>query len=65
MVDFGEKAEKIYQELLKRGILVRPLKAYGFSNALRISIGLPEENKTLVENIKKLIKKTNLTKNSK
>ena len=29
MVDFGEKAEKIYQELLKRGILVRPLKAYG------------------------------------
>ena len=55
MVDFGEKAEKIYQELLKRGILVRPLKAYGFSNALRISIGLPEENKILIENIKKLI----------
>ena len=58
MVDFGEKAEKIYQELLKRGILVRPLKAYGFSNALRISIGLPEENKILVENIKYILKGT-------
>jgi len=55
MVDFGEKAEKIYQELLKRGILIRSLKAYGYPNALRISIGLPEENRILVENIKKLI----------
>lgn len=55
MVDFGEKAEFLYQELLKRGILVRPLKAYGFPNALRISIGLPEENKALFENLKNLL----------
>lgn len=55
MVDFGEKAEFLYKELFKKGILVRPLKAYGFPNALRISIGLPEENKLLIENLKDLL----------
>ncbi len=55
MVDFGEKADKLYQKLLKKGILIRPLKAYGFSTCLRISIGLPEENKILIENIKNIL----------
>ncbi len=55
MVDFGEKADKLYQELLKKGILIRPLKAYGFSTCLRISIGLPEENEILIENIKNIL----------
>lgn len=55
MVDFGEKAERIYKELLKRGILTRSLKAYGYPNAIRISIGLPDENRVLIERIKELI----------
>lgn len=54
MVDFGEKVEKIFQELTRQGIIVRPLKAYGFPTALRISIGLPEENKFLIKVLKKL-----------
>ncbi len=55
MVDFGDRVENIYQELLKKGFLLRPLKAYGFSTCLRISIGLPEENKILIKTIKELI----------
>jgi histidinol-phosphate aminotransferase len=55
MVDFGEKADILYEKLLKRGFLLRPLKAYGFPTALRISIGLPEENKALIENLKEIL----------
>jgi len=55
MVDFGERAEFLYEQLLKRGFLLRPLKAYGFPNALRISIGLPEENEALIKNLKDLL----------
>lgn len=55
MVDFGEKAEILYQKLLKKGFLIRPLKAYGFPNALRISVGLPEENEAFIENLKDLL----------
>ncbi len=55
MVDFGEKCETIYKELLHRGILLRPLKAYGFPTCLRITIGLPEDNETLISTIKEII----------
>ncbi|RLG12576.1 histidinol-phosphate transaminase [Candidatus Pacearchaeota archaeon] len=57
MADFGEKAEEIYNQLLKQGILVRPLKAYGYPNYLRISIGLPEENEVLIKKLKSLLSK--------
>ncbi len=55
MVDFGENAEKIYQALLKKGILIRPLSAYGFKTWFRISIGLPEENRYLIEVVSSLL----------
>ncbi len=55
MVDFGEKAEKIYRKLMQKGILLRSLKAYGFYNFLRISIGLPEENKILIQSLKEVL----------
>jgi histidinol-phosphate aminotransferase len=56
MVDFGEKCDAIYQELLHRGILLRPLKAYGFPTCLRITIGLPEENEVLISNLREILK---------
>jgi histidinol-phosphate aminotransferase len=37
-------AAKVYRELLKRGVIVRPVDNYGLPEWLRISVGLPEEN---------------------
>ena len=34
----------VYQELLKRGIIVRPVANYGLPEWLRITVGLPDEN---------------------
>lgn len=56
MVDFGEKAESIYQKLMEKGFLLRSLKAYGFSTFLRISIGLLEENELLILKLKEVLK---------
>jgi histidinol-phosphate aminotransferase len=47
-VDFGRPAPPIYEALLKRGIITRPVPGYGFPNALRISTGLKEQNERLV-----------------
>lgn len=43
-VEFPGPAQPIYQALLERGVIVRPLANYGLPNHLRISAGLPEEN---------------------
>ena len=37
-------AARVYQELLKRGVIVRPVGNYGLPEWLRVSVGLPEEN---------------------
>ena len=42
-------AGKVYQALLERGVIVRPVANYGLPEFLRVTIGLPEENARLLE----------------
>lgn len=46
------KEQKLFNELLKKGIIVREMKD---TNALRITIGKPEENQRLVKAIREII----------
>ncbi|HQR20270.1 MAG TPA: histidinol-phosphate transaminase [Burkholderiaceae bacterium] len=41
-------AAKVYQELLKRGVIVRPVANYGLPEWLRITVGLPQENEAFL-----------------
>jgi histidinol-phosphate aminotransferase len=43
LVHVGDGA-RVYQGLLKRGVIVRPVANYGLPEWLRVTIGLPEEN---------------------
>jgi histidinol-phosphate aminotransferase len=47
-VDLARDAGPVYRDLVGHGVIVRPLRAYGFETALRISIGAPEENERLL-----------------
>ena len=38
----------VYQQLLRRGVIVRPVGGYGMPEWLRVSIGLPDENERFV-----------------
>lgn len=52
-IDLEQPAQVVYQALLERGVIVRPVANYGMANHLRITIGLEQENarflKTLAE----------------
>ena len=43
-VDLGQNALPIYESLLQKGVIVRPIEVYGLPNHLRVSIGLSSEN---------------------
>jgi histidinol-phosphate aminotransferase len=43
-VETGPEAGRLYQELLRRGIIVRPLANYGMPDFLRVTVGLGAEN---------------------
>lgn len=54
-VDFKRPAQPIYEALLRKGIITRPVPGYGFPNALRISVGLPEQNDRLISALKEIL----------
>jgi histidinol-phosphate aminotransferase len=45
----------IQARLLREGLIVRPLAAFGMPEHIRISIGLPEENEALVKALRRLL----------
>jgi histidinol-phosphate aminotransferase len=48
LVDFHTEARPIFQALMTHGVITRPMGGYGLPTCLRISVGLPEDNATLV-----------------
>lgn len=56
-VKFGGDAMIIYNRLLAKGIIVRPLAAYGLPNYLRISIGTREQNQYLIYALQEILGK--------
>lgn len=47
------KVKEIHEGLLREGIAIRPLTAFGLPNCFRITIGLPDENEACVKALKK------------
>jgi histidinol-phosphate aminotransferase len=47
-LDTPESAKWLTEELLRRGVIVRPLGAFGLPHAIRISTGTDEENHMLI-----------------
>ena len=50
-------AARVYEALLKLGVIVRPMASFGLERALRITVGTPEENARLVEALRHVLGK--------
>ncbi len=48
-----QDASRVFEELLAQGVVVRPLKAFGLPNCLRISTGTDEDNRLCVEALRR------------
>ncbi|MDE2251660.1 MAG: histidinol-phosphate transaminase [Gammaproteobacteria bacterium] len=56
MVEAGPDAPRIYEQLLRGGVIVRPIGGYGLPRHLRISIGTPEQNERLLRLLGPMLK---------
>jgi histidinol-phosphate aminotransferase len=56
LVRFGANAARLGAALLERGIVLRPLAAYGLKEHLRVTVGRPEENERLIAALKELLR---------
>jgi histidinol-phosphate aminotransferase len=54
--DLGQAAQPVYLELLKRGVIVRPVANYSMPNHLRVTIGTLLENEMFINALKEILK---------
>jgi histidinol-phosphate aminotransferase len=52
-----DDATGVYEQLLKLGVIVRPMASFGVERALRITVGTPEENARLVQALRTVLGK--------
>ncbi len=55
MVHVGPKAADVNVEMLKKGVILRPLKSYGLPEYIRISVGSPEENTIFMQAFREVL----------
>ncbi len=55
LLDSEQQAEKLNYDLLCHGVIVRPLKAFGIPNGIRITAGLEDENRFFARILKKVL----------
>lgn len=54
-VGMPKDTAQVYQDLLRQGVIVRPVGVYEMAQHLRISIGLESENKACLDALKKVL----------
>jgi histidinol-phosphate aminotransferase len=55
LIDMERDVRVVFEEMLRLGVIVRPMTAYGYPNYIRINVGLPEENQRFVEALKQVM----------
>lgn len=54
-VDIKRNGIELFEQLMKRGIIIRPCAAWGLDEYVRISIGLREQNEKLIEALNEIV----------
>ncbi len=55
LINLKRNGAKVYQDLLQEGVIVRPMAGYGLPEYIRVTVGLPEENKRFVTALRKVL----------
>jgi histidinol-phosphate aminotransferase len=55
LIEVGHEARKVYEAMLRRGVIVRAMNAYGLDNYIRISVGQHEENQRFLDALKEVM----------
>lgn len=49
LIDVGTDARVVFEKMLRKGVIVRAMSAYGYPTYIRVTVGLPKENRRLVK----------------
>ncbi len=55
LINAGPRAQKIYQRLLRKGVIVRNMRAWGMNNFIRVTVGTMPENRKFIKALREVI----------
>jgi len=55
LIKVPQKAQAVYEAMLKKGIIIRSMESYGLEDYIRVNIGLPEENRRFLRALKQVL----------
>lgn len=55
LIDTSRDCEHDFLKLLEEGVIVRPMKLYGFPSSLRVTIGTREDNEIFLQSLRRVI----------
>ncbi len=56
LIDVRGNAKELYEKMLGKGVIVRPMQAYGFPEFIRITVGTIEENERFVNSLSEALR---------
>ncbi len=56
-IDFKKDVDKVFRDLLREGIIIRPGKIWGYPTCARVTIGRMEDNRRFIRALKKVFKR--------
>lgn len=54
LIDTARDCEEDFLRLLREGVIVRPMKVYGFPTSLRVTCGVHQDNERFLESLRKI-----------
>ncbi len=55
LVDVETDASKVFEAMLRKGVIVRSMASYGYKNYIRVNTGLESENMAFLDALKKVL----------
>jgi histidinol-phosphate aminotransferase len=56
LIDVAKDADDVFEKMLRQGVIVRSMTAYGYPHYIRINVGLHEENVRFIKALEKCLK---------
>ncbi|MBR9980524.1 MAG: aminotransferase class I/II-fold pyridoxal phosphate-dependent enzyme, partial [Desulfatitalea sp.] len=55
LIDVNRPADAVFEQLLHQGVIVRSMRAYGYPTYIRVSVGLPGENRRFLQALDRVL----------
>jgi histidinol-phosphate aminotransferase len=56
-INLQQLADGFFIEMMRQGVIIRPLTSFGFPEAIRVSVGTMEQNKKFVKALREILRK--------